>query len=327
MDKLTIKVIIGQNPYAVSSASANRWRTLLDGLAELGTSIDLLIFSGYQTEEEKIKFQQSGEYENICYRYLNPVIYNGYWGKRFYHYIGHYFSEPKIKNKIYLLIKNSNALIWTDSSQFGFEIAYRIRKRFPSKKMFLELSEFLDIHKYNKGNALQRRVADKRQLFFERKAFFAYNGMALMTRTLLKHYDSFPQPRPKLFHLPMTVDLDRFADTIEPLKDFEQPYIAFVGVMNDAKDGVNILIEAFAKIQKQFPLYKLYLIGGWNYDTPNHKKMIKENGLENKVFWKGGFSRDKIPANNLQYAFINISWHNFRRKKLYIPALYVATFN
>ena len=93
MDKLTIKVILSQNPYAHSSASANRWRTLLDGLVELGTSIELLVFSAYQSEEEKRKFQQDGTWENIHFQYLNPVIFNSYFGKRYYNYIGHYFSE------------------------------------------------------------------------------------------------------------------------------------------------------------------------------------------------------------------------------------------
>ena len=296
MEKLTIKVILSQNPYAVSSASANRWRTLLDGLTELGVSIELLIFSAYQTVEEKRKFQQKGEWENINFQYLNPVIYSSYWGKRFYNYIGHNFFASKIKNKIYRLIKNNKALIWTDSSYFGFKMAHQIRNRFSEKKIFLEMSEFLDIHKYNKGNALQREAANKRQIFFEHKAIFSYSGIALMTRTLLKHYESLPLPQPKLLHLPMTVDLDRFNIDIPAIDGFDTPYIAFIGVMNNAKDGVNILIEAFAKIQKQFPAYKLYLIGGWNYDTPNHKKMIKEKSLENKVFWKGEFSRDKIPA-------------------------------
>ena len=116
-----------------------------------------------------------------------------------------------------------------------------------------------------------------------------------MTQTLMKHYKQFSLPNAKLLHLPMTVDLDRFEKSQPIPKGFHQPYIAFVGVMNDKKDGVNILIDAFARIHEAFPQLKLYLVGGWNYDTPNHQRLIIEYNLQNKVFWKGEFSRGKIP--------------------------------
>ena len=36
-------------------------------------------------------------------------------------------------------------------------------------------------------------------------------------------------------------------------------------------------------------------MGAWNYDTPIHQKSIANYNLQNKVFWKGEFSREKIP--------------------------------
>jgi glycosyltransferase involved in cell wall biosynthesis len=172
----------------------------------------------------------------------------------------------------------------------------KIKSRQPDKRLFLEMSEFLDIHKYNKGNFLQRWKADRREQYFNSKAFNAYDGIALMTKTLLTHYSKFPHPHPAFLHLPMTVDLDRFSMETSQPEEFIKPYIAFVGVMNDAKDGVNILIEAFANICSQFPDHKLYLIGSWNYDTPNHLKLIKKHNLMHKVFWMKEYPRDSIPS-------------------------------
>ena len=158
------------------------------------------------------------------------------------------------------------------------------------------MSEFLDIHKYSKGNLFQRWKADRRQKYFEKKAFSKYDGIAVMTKTLFNHYTSFSQPHPRFLHLPMTVDLERFSSNFAPMKEFVKPYIAFVGVMNDAKDGVNILIEAFNKITHQFPQYKLFLIGPWQYDTPNHLKMILDFELSDRVFWMKEYPRHSIPA-------------------------------
>ena len=52
-NNLNITILISNNPYNQSSASANRWRTLIEGLVNLGANINLLIIDGYQTQNEK----------------------------------------------------------------------------------------------------------------------------------------------------------------------------------------------------------------------------------------------------------------------------------
>jgi glycosyltransferase involved in cell wall biosynthesis len=117
-----------------------------------------------------------------------------------------------------------------------------------------------------------------------------------MTKTLLNHYENFSKPHPQFLHLPMTVDLDRFKTHHEKLSEFKSPYIAFIGVMNDVKDGVDILIRAFNLIHKTFDNINLYLVGPWDYDTPHHLKLINDLGLEKKVFWMKEYHRDCIPS-------------------------------
>ena len=162
--------------------------------------------------------------------------------------------------------------------------------------MFLEVSEFFDIYRYNKGNILQRLKGFNRQKYFENKAINSYDGLAFMTKTLLLYYKKYMKHGPKPLHLPMTVDLDRFNKDVDALVEFKKPYVAFVGIMDDAKDGVNVLIKAFHEIAKDYPKLKLYLVGGWNYDTPAHQELIKELELKNRVFWVGEYPRDTIPS-------------------------------
>jgi len=240
---MIINVIISINPFYTSSASANRWLTLIEGLSKLGASVKLLIYGGYQSNKESEALKIEGIINDITYKYISPQLIKGYWKRRYYNYIGDKFRKSGLVKLILKEIENNKGIIWTDSSHFGFELAVKLKKQQPYQQLFLELSEFLDIHKYNKGNFLQRWIANERQKFFEDKAFHIYNGLALMTRTLFKHYRQFPEPRPELLHLPMTVNLERFSFSIEPPPDFEKPYIAFVGVMNDAKDGVSIIIN------------------------------------------------------------------------------------
>ncbi|MBS4040179.1 MAG: glycosyltransferase family 4 protein [Flavobacteriales bacterium] len=292
---MEIKIIISYNPWAHNSASANRWLSLIENLFSIGAKVQLLIYGGYSSVEEKAKFEAKGVYKNISYEYLLPILVVGYLKVRFYNYIGQTIRNGQVIRVLQKRLKNQKGIIWSDSSALSFQFAVAFKKINLNAILFTEMSEFLDIHRYNKGNFLQRWQANFKQYLFEKQAFYAYDGMALMTKTLMRHYQAFPEPQPKLLHLPMTVDLERFKMSTVPLSEFRSPYIAFVGVMNDAKDGVSNLIKAFNSIKHKFPSYSVYLVGAWNYDTPVHLQLIKDFALEERVFWMKEYSRDQIP--------------------------------
>jgi glycosyltransferase involved in cell wall biosynthesis len=294
---MKIIIIISGNPYFGNSASSNRWLTLIEGLSKLGVEIELYITGGYSCPTEFSQLGRKGMFKGIKYEYFSFLFHHNLWLRRLNVYALNRMLSPLVSFLVSKnVFNNKNAIIWTDNSYDSYKLAVSLKKKISGISTFLEISEFLDAHKVNKGNTLQKNKANIRQRFFEENAYYAYSGLALMTKTLYNHYKAYPKPGPKLMHLPMTVDLDRFNSAQTPLAGFKQPYIAFVGVMNDAKDGVSILIESFNLISKEYPELKLYLIGGWNYDTPIHQQLIKKYDLEDKVFWKGEFTRDQIPA-------------------------------
>ena len=84
-----------------------------------------------------------------------------------------------------------------------------------------------------------------------------------MTHTLVDYFKPKCNPKTQMLHLPMTVDLERFNldKHYQNTQNLTQPYIAFLGSMNDVKDGVSMLIEAFVAIANDFPDYHLCLFG------------------------------------------------------------------
>ena len=287
------------NPFFQTSASANRYRTLIEGLAELGVEIELLITGGFLTTAEFQQMGRKGVLKYIRYQYLNLFFYNNIWLRRVNHYILEPLFNIWIGNKIRKIIKiNPKCIFWSSTDITDLKLIYKLKKDDPNIKSFIELSEFLDIHQLHKGNVLQRKEGDARQLFFDQKAFYAFNGIALMTKTLLKHYQSFPGTKPKFLHLPMTVDLERFSQPKNmPIRDgLTAPYIAFIGTMSNNKEGVDILISAFHKLVEIHPKLKLYLFGFYHSDIGLHLEQTKMLNLDNRVFYKGSVSRDEIPA-------------------------------
>ena len=242
---------------------------------------------------KKDKFESLSEINGIEIKYLTSKIVEGLWQIRYYTYVGKYIQAFRIKNSVKKELQNFNGILWLENDLTLWKMISNISNQ--SFKIICEMSEFLDIHHYVKGNFLQKRAADSLKSYFENTYIQKLDGLVLMTKTLVKHYETFIN-HPPLLHLPMTVDLDRFQKQLPPPSDFKSPYIAFVGAMNDAKDGVNILIEAFNKINNDYPNLNLYLVGPWNYDTPAHQKRIKELILEERIIWVGEYPRDSIPA-------------------------------
>ncbi len=293
---MNLIVVLKYNPFFVSSASANRWLTLLVGLEQRGAKIVVLVFGGHQSEEEYKTLGNSSFYNGIEFQYVLPLRYKTLWQKR----INRYILEP-IKSKLLLkiLIRHINkleGLVWIDATLSSFKLSEKLKFSDKSRKLFVEMSEFLDIYEANSTNALQFKAGKRRKEFFETKVLENLDGFALMTKTLYSHYNQMISGRPKLLHLPMTVDLERFTMDSTPPIEFKNPYLLYVGVMNNAKDGIDVLIKAFSQICSRYPNLNLYLVGPYTHDTQGQLKLIKDMGLENRVFWMKEYPREAIPA-------------------------------
>ena len=153
----------------------------------------------------------------------------------------------------------------------------------------MEINEFPDIHLTNNSTRFfwQRNAANAKHVFFETKILPQLDGLALMTKTLMDYFEPKLNSNTRLLHLPMTVDLERFdlKTQHENTLNLIQPYISFVGSMNDAKDGVSTLIEAFQIIAKDFPEVHLNLFGFWAYDTQKHRELISKSGLKERILY------------------------------------------
>jgi glycosyltransferase involved in cell wall biosynthesis len=121
--------------------------------------------------------------------------------------------------------------------------------------------------------------------------------MAVMTKKLNEYYNQFLSKQTALIHLPMTVDLSRFSEK-QAEASLSSPYIGYCGSMNNSKDGVDILIQAFIEIMDQFPDLHLYLAGAKDprEDYSAQVKLIEKNNAQSRITYLGQLSREEIPA-------------------------------
>ena len=74
--------------------------------------------------------------------------------------------------------------------------------------------------------------------------------------------------------------------------------VAYCGTADNNKDGVDILIKAFAKVLKVHPEVKLYVIGktpSKNEAFENHR-LVESLGIEEKVVMTGVVPAEKMPS-------------------------------
>jgi glycosyltransferase involved in cell wall biosynthesis len=133
------------------------------------------------------------------------------------------------------------------------------------------------------------------QLYLE-KVVPRFAGLALMTKALIKYFSENCSRCPPMLHLPMTVDPARFlAESVSPVSD---RYIAHCGSSFGDKDGVPVLVGAFAQIAPLFPDVKLVLIGSDPdcYATERLQQQIHDLGMQERIILTGQIARDEMPA-------------------------------
>lgn len=127
------------------------------------------------------------------------------------------------------------------------------------------------------------------------ETLYRLSGLFVISRSLKTYYESLGVDPSKIHVINMIVDADRFSNLKKTPS--RERYIAYCGNLSNDKDGVDLLIKAFALVCRQQHNIKLYLIGKIpSASSPsNNLQLINRLGIENRVMFTGVVSSDKIP--------------------------------
>lgn len=121
------------------------------------------------------------------------------------------------------------------------------------------------------------------------------DGLFLITPALCdKYINEFGADPNKTVLLNMVVDKLRF----EYLAEVEpEKAISYCGIISEFKDGVSILIQAFAKVSSAHPDYLLKLIGPFRdvQTGKNLKALVDQLGIAEKVMFVGVVPPEEMP--------------------------------
>jgi len=294
--KIKILLIHTRNFFEQDGATANRWRTMVEGLANEGVEIHIIFTHGYGSIREFKKYGWKGVIGGISYAYSIFLLHNTLWMRR----ISIYLLSPLLKKiNIFFIRKKIEKIkpdiVWLFSTIEVFDIYLRAigNHRQPNFKLMIELNEFNDIGLVHSTNKLQLEISKRYSKVLFTEILPKTDLLLIMTRNLLEYYRKFTDPEKAMFlHLPMTVDLKRF----DLKKESTNRYIAYCGSSSFVKDGVDILIKSFSLISDKFPNVKLKIAAFMEADGAKMLDLIKELHLQDKVEYVGELRRDEIPG-------------------------------
>jgi glycosyltransferase involved in cell wall biosynthesis len=297
---LNISFLVSYNPYAGEGASANRWRSMLEGLSANGANVRVLIMGGWLSQSEYETYGRTGfvvGQKNLEYVYVNEQKNFDIWRSRLNSYVfDELFSRWQSRKLQKIVNQKGCDALFLQPHLSVFRLFRHLSSRYlDGVRVVMEINEFNDAAIEHATNFLQRRnVAKFNQLLFK-DVLPKLDVLFVMTKTLMAHFRSLKIEGLTIHHLPMTVDIDRFSDVSRDVV-YSKPYIAYCGSSSFKKDGIDILIRSFEQIADSFPDLSLFIAAYFENDGNRMLELINSSKYSQRIIYLGTIHRDEIPA-------------------------------
>lgn len=267
-------------PYGM--AATNRIISYGKGFISNGIETEVICLQRTEYKENiKNKFRE-GNFDGIKYTYASSsTVKSRYFILRRIHNITSQLLLCLICLK---RINRSTLSIYYSSRNISLLIIWLVNK-LKKGLLFKEESEHPQVYLHNQ-NIISRFI-------FKKIHYKLFDGYLLMTKNLISYFQSTSAI--PCIHIPMTVELDRFKSERKKNNSGVNT-IVYTGVLSDHKDGINILLEAFARVVKNHSSYRLHLYG----NAPSaavlkkYHQTVDQLKISDLVEFKGKVTREVI---------------------------------
>ena len=262
-------------------AGTNRIISLGKGFIANGLDVQILSMYKFGEPEDAVINPKGGVYEGIKFTNIfNSTVKSKYKIIR----ILNEFSKFILVFHFCLQNVNRDTLIYYYSEESSPAIAAKIVAGIKNSVIVKEETEHPLV-----------RVGNKNKLniyLFLKYHYKIFDGLFVITHNLYKYFKEELNYKKPIFIVPMIVDVDRFKNCFGTNNNS----IVFSGILDDQKEGVDLLIKAVSKVFKIHPDYTLNLYGNAvdNAQEYRYKKMISELNIEKNVIMHGYKIRDEM---------------------------------
>lgn len=257
--------------YSPGTPGENRFDGICRGIASQGIAITRVFI---RPNEERMKTNDINT--GIQYKYLweGETLSSGKW---------RHIQQIRWLRAFLKTVTSEDKLVVTNSD---YLFVYSL---FPKLHVYHEKSEYPELH-------IESEPWLIRQIF---KAYIAtckkLDGLFPISFALKDYFMSKGIAEEKIQVINMTVDPSRFVGLKK--ENVTDKYIAYCGAVSNYKDGVDVLIKAFAIVADHIPDIKLYIIGGFPFkkDKEEDYALVDSLGLNDRVVFTGTIHREQMP--------------------------------
>lgn len=267
-------LVVTSEAFPYGMAGTARIISLSKGFISNGIETQVLSMFKYGEDDDPVQNPVNGKHEGISFynvfpttRKENNIIKRLH--DEYSKFILIFFESFKRVDKV--------TIIYYYSSEFLPAISLKIVSWLKHTVLIKEETEHPTIRVLGK-NIFYRYMF----LNFHYKIFDALFVITQSLADCIKNERGFKKP---VYIFPMIVDVDRFNKGVHSRKH----EIVFSGVLDDQKEGVDLIIRAFSYVVAKYPIYTLNLYGKANSDiqTKRYQDLITELNLHGKVILHG----------------------------------------
>ena len=280
-------IFISREQYPDGGAPANRHIAYSKGLMELGHKVTFVLLSRQARGEARFI------YEDILFICADLKHANAETG---------FFSKLFLQTN---LIISAQKTIKTIKKHEGIDALFLLTTWNQDLIPLICLNSYLNLkvlHERTEYPFIDSRPGFRGRFdlwlylhFIEKK----FDGIYVINNMLANYFRTYLRNKVPVEIINMIVDPGRF-ETLKREKNNHPRYIAYCGVLNSAKDGVDILIESYIAAVKSGRIpddVGLWLIGEYSNDLFKSRinNIIFEAALQDKIIFTGRLGRMEVP--------------------------------
>ncbi len=289
MSKLRI-LIAAEEPFPIGMAATNRVLSLARGFVECGVPVHVELLRPLERPERGIVNRDArGSYAGISYEYAagTTIRAGSFFARRMQMAKGMLRTAKVARESV--RVGEQTALI-SYTGGLVMMIFLFGACRWLGITYIIDKSEFPFVLR---NKSLPGKLYAR---LFTSYAYRLFDVVLVMTGPLEAYFRGRIRRGARMLHVPMTVEVSRFLEKPPGDRSMDK-YVAYCGYLGDNKDGVPILIEAFAMVSRKYPELKLCIIGDspGTDDLERLKQLAVNLNIHDRVVFTGRVHRDEIP--------------------------------
>jgi glycosyltransferase involved in cell wall biosynthesis len=285
-------LILTNQPFPVGFAGTNRILSYCKGFLHHGYQPEVCCMRPTDSYKNVINTSVNGRFEDINFYYPGRTVIrvSSFWRKRINDFVAYFLS---MKTLLFLLQKENVLFVVYYGTYFLPELSCIFLTRLFGKQIFKEESENPHIYFKDKSNLFENII----EWLYINRLYKLYSGIFVMTNPLRDFFIDKGIPGKKILVVAHTVDQERFEKkNCNSDLFFANEYIAYLGSLNQQKDGVLTLVKSFIKVVEKYPEMHLVIAGTCIEEEKNELlSLIDQLKLNENVHYLGWISSNKIP--------------------------------